>query len=31
VALNWLLVLLFPTNSDLSFECTPECAEEMCL
>jgi NADH dehydrogenase len=31
VALNWLLALLFPTNSALSFECTPECAREMCL
>jgi NADH dehydrogenase len=31
VALNWLLALLFPTDSALSYECTPECAEEMCL
>jgi NADH dehydrogenase len=31
VALNWLLALLFPTNSALSFECTPECARDMCL
>jgi NADH dehydrogenase FAD-containing subunit len=31
VALNWLLALLFPTNSALSYECTPECAEEICL
>jgi NADH dehydrogenase len=30
VALNWLLALLFPTNSALAHECTPECAEELC-
>jgi NADH dehydrogenase len=30
VALNWLLALLFPTDSALSFECTPECVQETC-
>lgn len=31
VALNWLLALLFPTHSALSYECTPECEKELCL
>jgi NADH dehydrogenase len=31
VALNWLLALLFPTHSAISFECAPECAGELCL
>jgi NADH dehydrogenase len=31
VALNWLLALLFPTDSALSYECSPECVAEMCL
>ncbi|MGD2143697.1 MAG: NAD(P)/FAD-dependent oxidoreductase [Anaerolineae bacterium] len=31
VALNWLLALLFPTNSALAHECSPECSEELCL
>jgi NADH dehydrogenase len=31
VAINWLLALLFPANSALSHECTPECSAEMCL
>lgn len=31
VALNWLLALLFPTNSALAHECTPECADELCM
>ncbi|MEE8390980.1 MAG: NAD(P)/FAD-dependent oxidoreductase [Anaerolineae bacterium] len=30
VALNWLLALLFPTNSALSHECSQECTAEMC-
>jgi NADH dehydrogenase len=31
IALNWLLALLFPTNSTICHECSPECAAEMCL
>lgn len=31
VALNWLLALLFPTHSAISYECAPECAGELCL
>ncbi len=31
VALNWLLALLFPTQSAISYECSPECAGELCL
>jgi len=31
VALNWLLALLFPTHSAISFECAPDCAGELCL
>ena len=31
VALNWLLALLFPTNSASSYECSQECDTEMCL
>lgn len=31
VALNWLLALLFPTHSAISYECVPECAGELCL
>jgi len=31
VALNWLLALLFPANSAISHECSPECALGMCL
>jgi NADH dehydrogenase len=31
VALNWLLALLFPTESALSYECAPECDAELCL
>lgn len=31
VALNWLLALLFPTQSAISFECPPECGGELCL
>lgn len=31
VALNWLLALLFPTQSAISYECAPECAGELCL
>jgi NADH dehydrogenase len=31
VALNWLLALLFPTQSALSYECSPECGGELCL
>jgi len=30
VALNWLLALLFPANSAISNECSPECVAEMC-
>ncbi|MGD8244538.1 MAG: hypothetical protein PVG25_11005 [Anaerolineae bacterium] len=30
VAINWLLALLFPANSALAQECTPECTEELC-
>lgn len=29
VALNWLLELLFPIHSALSYECTPECDKEL--
>jgi NADH dehydrogenase len=31
VALNWILALLFPTHSAISYECSPECAGELCL
>ncbi len=31
VALNWLLALLFPAQSAISYECSPECAGELCL
>jgi NADH dehydrogenase len=31
VALNWLLALLFPSNSAISDECSPECVAEVCL
>jgi NADH dehydrogenase len=31
VALNWLLALLFPTESALSYECSPDCGGELCL
>lgn len=31
VAFNWLLALLFPSNSALAHECAPECAEELCM
>jgi NADH dehydrogenase len=31
VALNWLLALLFPANSAISHECSPECVADMCL
>lgn len=31
VALNWLLALLFPAHSAISYECSPECAGELCL
>jgi NADH dehydrogenase len=30
VAINWLLALLFPADSALSHECTPECDAELC-
>jgi NADH dehydrogenase len=31
VAFNWLLSLLFPTNSAIAHECSPECTAELCL
>lgn len=31
VAMNWLLALLFPTHSAISYECAPDCAGELCL
>lgn len=31
VAINWLLVLVFPINSSSSPQCLPECDEELCL
>jgi NADH dehydrogenase len=31
VALNWIIALLFPAQSSISYECSPECAREMCL
>ena len=30
VALNRPIALLFPSDSALSFECTPECVQETC-
>jgi NADH dehydrogenase len=31
VAINWLLALLFPSNSALAHECAPGCMEELCM
>jgi NADH dehydrogenase len=31
VAFNWFLALLFPINSALAHECTPECTAEVCI
>ena len=31
VALNWILALLFPSNSSLPTQCPPDCDAEMCL
>ncbi len=31
VALNWFLALLFPLNSSLPHQCTPDCDAELCL
>ncbi|MFQ6101687.1 MAG: NAD(P)/FAD-dependent oxidoreductase [Anaerolineae bacterium] len=31
VALNWLLALLFPLNSSLPNQCSPDCDAELCL
>ncbi|MGB9870215.1 MAG: NAD(P)/FAD-dependent oxidoreductase [Anaerolineae bacterium] len=31
VAMNWTLALLFPTHSAISYECSPDCARELCL
>jgi NADH dehydrogenase len=31
VALNWLLALLFPVNSSVPTQCSPDCDTELCL